>query len=896
MSNQQVHAGNRPDGDRVTSRGAWARGAGWWVDHAAADDAWERQHAAEWARVDQKLRSIAARRAALDAEEANLLRYAEEVKLWRAYGFGSLLEYLERALGYAPRTAVERLRVARAIAELPLIAEALEQGELAHSAVRELSRVAVPDTEAVWLEAARGKSLREIEAMVSGHRPGNLPTDETEPRLHRKTLTLEVSPETYDLWRKLHALAAEEHGQRLSDDELIPALFRRAYGNGRDEGRGPRGDTPAYKIALKQCPDCKRAWQYSGGRDIEVDRAVAECAACDAMHLGSLDASVPERTTTTVTARKREQVLARDGHGCTVPGCRRNVGLDLHHIEYQSRGGGHDLRNLTTICDLHHRAVHHGKLIIRGTAPDRLIFEFRKPRDRRNVTDDEPSAPIPLSSPVSTVSCRSLVSISSTAPQTRPAAASGTSSTAAPGPKPAAASESRPATAPASGPATAPASGPAAALVSGSAAAPESRPAAAPASGPAAAPESRPAAASGASLVAALAPRAAAAPESRPAAAPESRSVTARACGVAAAPESRPVTARACGAAAAPESRPAAASGANSAALAPRAAAAPESRPAAAPESRPAAAPESRPAAAPESKSAAAPESKSAAVPESRPAAAPESRPAAAPESKSAAAPESRPATAPESRPAAAPESKPAAASGANSVAALAPRAAAPESRPAAATESRPAAATESRPAAATESRPAAAPESRPAAAPESRPAAAPESRPAAASESGPAAAPESGPAAAPESGPAAAPESRPAAASEVSLVAALAPRAAAAPESRSAAAPESRSVAARAWGAAAAPESSPAAASGSGTLNALMVSSSVLRASSAVASAASSSLEAGIGSFAPTWAPESRPSARSEADPSHAVGGAGRLSQPTLDGWSVCHVEQSSL
>jgi hypothetical protein len=405
MSNLQFHRIDSPDTEIVVTRQEAPRGGRSWVEHEVAAEAWERQHEAEWVRVDQKLRGIATRRAALDAEEANLLRYAEELKLWRGWGFGSMLEYMERAMGYAPHTAAERLRVARAIAELPRIAEALEQGGLAHSAVRELSRVAVPDTEAVWLEAASGKSLREIEAMVSGHKPGDLPTDETEPRLHRKKLMLEVSPETYDIWRKLHALAAEEHGQRLSDDELISSLFRRAYGDGTGDrgdisaGGRPGGNTssssangagsPAYKIAIKQCTDCKRAWQYSGGRDIEIDPAVAECAACDAVHLGSLDAAAPERSTTTVTPRKREQVLARDGHCCIVPGCRRNVGLDLHHIEYQSRGGSHELSNLTTICDLHHRAVHFGKLVIRGTAPDRLTFEFRKPRDRRNVTDDD---------------------------------------------------------------------------------------------------------------------------------------------------------------------------------------------------------------------------------------------------------------------------------------------------------------------------------------------------------------------------------------------------------------------------------------------------------------------------------------------------------------------------
>jgi hypothetical protein len=406
ISNQEAHIGNSANAEVTAALPKEERSVRAWEDHAIAAEAWERQHEAEWARVDGKLRGIAARRASLDAEEANLLRYAEELKLWRGFACGSMIEYMERAMGYAPHTAAERLRVARAIAELPLLTEALERGELPHSAVRELSRVAVPDTEDAWLEAARGKSLREIEALVSGHRPGHLPGDETEPSLHRKTITLEVSPETYDLWRKLHALSAEEHGQRLSDDELIQSLFRRAYGddraaggNARDEGSRGRQETgtPAYKIAIKRCSDCKRAWQYSGGRDIEIDPAVAECAACDAVHLGSLDVAAPQRATTTVTPRKREQVLARDGHCCAVPGCRRNLGLDLHHIEYQSRGGGHELSNLTTLCDLHHRAVHFGKLAIRGTAPDRMAFTFRKPRDRRNVTDDD--APTPRSPP-----------------------------------------------------------------------------------------------------------------------------------------------------------------------------------------------------------------------------------------------------------------------------------------------------------------------------------------------------------------------------------------------------------------------------------------------------------------------------------------------------------------
>src|SRR3954451_16861602 len=98
---------------------------GSWRAHEVAARAWEREHEGEWARVDERLRGVAARRAALDAEEAGLLRYAEEIKLWRRFGFGSLLEYMERVMGYAPHTASERLRVARVLGELPLMTEVL---------------------------------------------------------------------------------------------------------------------------------------------------------------------------------------------------------------------------------------------------------------------------------------------------------------------------------------------------------------------------------------------------------------------------------------------------------------------------------------------------------------------------------------------------------------------------------------------------------------------------------------------------------------------------------------------------------------------------------------------------------------------------------------------------
>jgi len=53
------------------------------------------------------------------------------------------------------KRACELLRMARALEDLPLIDGAFARGEISWSAVRELTRVAVGETEAEWLELAK---------------------------------------------------------------------------------------------------------------------------------------------------------------------------------------------------------------------------------------------------------------------------------------------------------------------------------------------------------------------------------------------------------------------------------------------------------------------------------------------------------------------------------------------------------------------------------------------------------------------------------------------------------------------------------------------------------------------------------------------------------------------
>jgi len=317
----------------------------------------------EWRVVDRRLREYARHRASLDAAEAFDLLRAEQIKLHFLHGFATMYEYLERVLGYGPHAARERMRVARTLAGLPQTTAALARGQLTYSAVRELTRVATADTEARWLAVAQGMAVNQIERLVAGHQPGDQPDDPTHPDLRPRVVRIELLPEVYALWRQARAVIAAERGAEISDADFVESLCRAAI----NPGTGDAG--PAHQIAYQQCPDCRRATQNGAGREIDIPPEVFERASCDAKDLGSLDATAPERATTTVTPRLREQVFARDHHRCTVPGCRSARNLDIHHIVPQAQGGTHHIWNMTLLCSGHHAALHDGLLVMQGKAP-----------------------------------------------------------------------------------------------------------------------------------------------------------------------------------------------------------------------------------------------------------------------------------------------------------------------------------------------------------------------------------------------------------------------------------------------------------------------------------------------------------------------------------------------
>ena len=147
---------------------------------------------------------------------------------------------------------------------------------------------------------------------------------------------------------------------------------------------------PPYEVVIHHCLDCGRNMMMTDRGEIAAGKPLLEQALCDGtvyepagkapagvngtscepagnVSTGSSDAgmkkdediaSLPGRKRKTVTPALRKRIILRDWGRCTTPGCHHTKYLEIHHIIANSRGGGNDPSNLTTVCGRCHKNIH----------------------------------------------------------------------------------------------------------------------------------------------------------------------------------------------------------------------------------------------------------------------------------------------------------------------------------------------------------------------------------------------------------------------------------------------------------------------------------------------------------------------------------------------------------
>ena len=323
----------------------------------------------------------------LEAATARLLDLIREFDAHGGWGngFRSCADWLSWRVGLDPGAARERVRVARALGTLPLLARALARGELSYAKVRALTRVATPETEEQLLAFGRTGTAAHVERLVRGWRRMDRIAEARETERQHVSRELHVyqdgdgmmavrgrlTPEVGALLVQALAAARETLYQqaRLRNGDVadvsaetptmgqqqadaLALLAETALHHGIDPGApGER-----YQVVVHVEED--QSVLENGAR---VSAETSQRIACDASrvvmrhgHDGHV-VEVGARTRTIPPAIRR--ALHHRDRGCRFPGCGVRFGQG-HHIRHWAHGGPTTLSNLALLCRRHHRAVH----------------------------------------------------------------------------------------------------------------------------------------------------------------------------------------------------------------------------------------------------------------------------------------------------------------------------------------------------------------------------------------------------------------------------------------------------------------------------------------------------------------------------------------------------------
>jgi len=174
------------------------------------------------------------------------LAHSDRHRDWEEEGFGSCAEWLAWRIGITRGTANEKVRTARALEDLPLISEAMAQGDLSFSKVRALTRAATPDNEGDLLEFALAGSAANLERLVRGWKTLGRLDEQQQERLRHSRRCFSVFPDEDGMYVVRGRLDPEVGAALMRAVEAASdALFGSATKGGPDARQGEEAPEPA---------------------------------------------------------------------------------------------------------------------------------------------------------------------------------------------------------------------------------------------------------------------------------------------------------------------------------------------------------------------------------------------------------------------------------------------------------------------------------------------------------------------------------------------------------------------------------------------------------------------------------------------------------------------------
>ncbi|MBU2503247.1 HNH endonuclease [bacterium] len=379
--------------------------------------------------------------AAFDGLKQNLVRtvfYLRAVidgKIHNLLGYSRITDYAKHYAGLSPRQTQELLVLGKRLSDLPLIAAALERGDLSWSQAREIVRQANREDQQQWVDVARSVSRRELRERIRRGSPEPPPMSTT-PQLPTPPRQLlpgsqgsqapgcspaSAAPLSHDagdalLPRPKHARAApptrrlaapatlsrpidNEQHLRIKMTAEQYAVWESLLENLRRQNPGltpvqamldnlsaayaaPQnsGTRSPYLVVLLVCPECGKARIPTSRGEAEAGSSLLAAAHCDAV------IENPDGTRRQViTPRLRRLALRRSRYACEAGNCRHTRFLEIHHRVPVVGGGRTELDNLIVLCSRCHRLLHERETDLQGRR--RRIEDIA--RDWSRITENQ---------------------------------------------------------------------------------------------------------------------------------------------------------------------------------------------------------------------------------------------------------------------------------------------------------------------------------------------------------------------------------------------------------------------------------------------------------------------------------------------------------------------------
>lgn len=240
-----------------------------------------------------------------------LIARFDELRGWERAGHRSCAHWLAHRTGIDGGAARERVRAARALADLPRIRAALARGELTFSKVRALTRVATADNEAHLLEFAGSATAAQLERFVRGWRMGSSKLEAERDELRHAARCFSVFPDLDGSYVVKGRLTPEVGALLMRAIEAASDVLYRQELAEREEGRKDR-DTEA--AAARRRADAlallaERALEVGFGGGDRGDGESGEDQGSATQSVGPVSGAAPSRAPVSGTRAERYQVM-----------------------------------------------------------------------------------------------------------------------------------------------------------------------------------------------------------------------------------------------------------------------------------------------------------------------------------------------------------------------------------------------------------------------------------------------------------------------------------------------------------------------------------------------------------------------------------------------------------